>query len=315
MIYEFALDPAAVSSWASFRYFYDQFGVSHGRLIAKLPSNWDSIVRNAIGPQCRDVERASIIARLIKFSQKAWPIDREYVEGKDWFETAVTSHMKEPFRAIVAQNIPKRLPFCLRADDIDEENPLWRVPRTVPVKRCRDQLVLHAKALLRVSREIRIIDRYYDPDNPDYDAVVDLINEALKGKRPSFIEVHCEAKYDIRFFIEYLERRVLPMLDRDAPLTDIRFIRWKRGSAGGKQHARYVVTDFGGIYFDFGFQNDKSRSTCDVGLLETDHAAMRFAEYGPEAPRFDFGDGVQIRGGDIPQVRLDALRGEFVQKE
>ena len=47
MFHEFAIDPATLSTWQSYRYTIEKFGVEHGRLIARFPRFWQQLVYKA----------------------------------------------------------------------------------------------------------------------------------------------------------------------------------------------------------------------------------------------------------------------------
>ena len=64
MLKEFALEPEAIATWASFKDFIDKFGVSKGRVIAAFPRKWRQAVLRAAQAKARDVERARIEEKL-----------------------------------------------------------------------------------------------------------------------------------------------------------------------------------------------------------------------------------------------------------
>ena len=64
MLKEFALEPEAIATWASFKDFIDKFGVSKGRVIAAFPRKWARAVKAAARVHARDIEYARIVEKL-----------------------------------------------------------------------------------------------------------------------------------------------------------------------------------------------------------------------------------------------------------
>ena len=97
MIHEFALDPGVLSTWSSFRYFYDHFGAEHGRLISQFPRKWKKMVYDACS-RCADIEKKKIEERLTDINNKLVRMSREYNNSMPWFENAEAQHAIKPFR-------------------------------------------------------------------------------------------------------------------------------------------------------------------------------------------------------------------------
>src|SRR4051812_35827327 len=56
MLHEFAIDPATLSTWQSYRYTVEKFGVEHGRLIALFPKHWrERVIQACAG--CKPIEK------------------------------------------------------------------------------------------------------------------------------------------------------------------------------------------------------------------------------------------------------------------
>ena len=93
MIYEFALDPGVLSTWGSFRYFYDNFGAEHGRLISQFPKRWKRMVYDACS-KCADIDKKRIEERLAYINNKLVKMSREYNNSMPWLENAEEQHIE-----------------------------------------------------------------------------------------------------------------------------------------------------------------------------------------------------------------------------
>jgi len=164
MIHEFALEPTAISNWKDFRYFYDNFGIEHGRLISCFPRKWLKMVYEACN-ECSDMEKKRIEEKLKSMKgNKLFSFERPYNDNpkNTWLKNAEEQHLNRPFRAIVSSDNPRNHSEVLIAGDIDESTPLWSVKRGQKVPRTEADLSRCASMLLAISEEVLFVDPHFE---------------------------------------------------------------------------------------------------------------------------------------------------------
>jgi hypothetical protein len=291
MIHEFTLDPASVNDLPSFKYIVDQCGVHSGRLISQFPHKWVKMAVQACNIQS-DVKRKSVVEKLISMrrDQKLAGFNREYDDGKDWLQNAEAAHATRPFRAIISPNNPQSRAHVLLPDEIGEKTTLWNVQTQKIVPRRASELAQCATTLLNISRDILFIDPYFDPIKTRFlNTLSHMISYAFALKEPRRLELHVE--YD-----DQKEQRRGTDWQRDClqnlhPLIPEGFkmevFRWKTKPSGDKPHARYVLTEWGGIHYDYGLDEwEGDGQTTDVSLLTQLIHRQRWRDYQKETAAF-----------------------------
>jgi hypothetical protein len=311
MIHEFAIDPVAMNNWQNFRYLNDNFGVEHGRLISRFPKKWTKMVCNA----CNDnydcgkistIDRKRIVERLKNIKHKLVRLKRRYNSEKEWLENAEEQHSISEFRAIISINNPNGQPYILNAYDIDETNYLWNVPREKVVRRKANELAACAMMLLMASKEIIFIDPHFNPTKSRFtETFSHLIDFAFENKRPQRLELHVEHT-DRSASFEVWENNCQNKLPQIVPKGYIlKVMRWTERNEGDKQHPRYVLTEIGGIRYDYGldeWDGEGEGKTTDVSLLAQNVYKLRWNDYQNDTTTFEWVDEVVIKGKKAPVV-------------
>lgn len=274
MIHEYALDPDAISDWPSFRYFFDHFGVHTGRLISEFPGKWKRLVYQAVerGP-ATTIQRQSIVERLTTIDDKLFRQQRTYDGTVSWIKNALTQQPLEPFRAIITNNYPAGSNNCLGADGVDSTDPLWAVSTQAVLEREPEILAAAARTLLRHSAEVIFVDPHFKPGRRKWlRPLEEFIQNAIEsGPSISRMEYHfkfdpaASPPFDAAFIAE-CQRRIAPVV----PLgMTIKLIRWKKRPVGKSFHARLLLTNKGGIGFDYGLdEGDDRGDTTLVSILQ-----------------------------------------------
>ena len=76
----------------------------------------------------------------------------------------------------------------------------------------------------------------------------------------------------------------------------MRVFRWEIEERGDELHARYVMTERGGIRYDFGLDEKKFNKTTDVMLMDPQVYKERWKNYQKETSPFKFHDVLTIEG-------------------
>jgi hypothetical protein len=274
MLHEYALDPTALANWQSFRYLFENFGVTKGRIIAQYPKVWKRMVYDACAG-CRDIERTKIVQRLAEIDDKLFRTSAPFDPELSWLANAEASH--NAFRAVISPDNPRRHEKVLTTDDISEFEPLWKVEREISVPRTAQALANCVSKLLEHAREVLFVDPHFDPTKSRYrntlKAFLEIIPEPGKLKR---IEYHVSNRLLTGNFTDSLKEQLPRILSKDITIT---FIRWLEADDGDSLHPRYILTDRGGIRIEHGLDEELNGPTTDVSLLDTDLFKNRWDDY------------------------------------
>jgi hypothetical protein len=309
MVYEYAVEPAALNNWQDFRYVYDQIGVEHGRLISRYPSKWASMVMKSCeeNKHLRDVDRLRIVEKLKNQEKnKMARLNRSYDSDNDsqntWMSNVAMQNRQRPFHAIIARSIALKIPNLINIENVDPSHPLWQVPKDNKVLRKAKELAQCSRLLLQMSKEILIIDPHFDPMERRFlKTFSHLIKYAFEEHAPKRIELHVEYDY-------WKEQKRATDWGKDClqnlPLLipegfTLQVFRWKSRARGegnnDKLHPRYVMTELGGIRYDYGI--DEGPGTTDVTLLSVSLYEQRWHDYQKETSAFElFGEPILIQG-------------------
>ena len=292
MIRQYAISPACLLSWDSFCRFVDQIGIGHGRLLADFPSSWRSeLLRQlkaaGLEQQNQNVwkritERMATEAFARKFIRRE---DATYSTGVSWIENAAVEHAKRPFDAVIAKCVPPQSAAVVDPDDITEEHPRWRVERTKTIKMSAGEIIGVVRPLVRVSREILLIDRYlfgFDERTrraslcDRHFATLRQLATECKCRTMSLVEYHCG---DCRGLDDVVVQEFVEKVKASFPSNmDFVLCVWPMGS----QHNRLILTDVGGVIFGHGLDecvNPHYPKRDDVALLDDAHWKKRWLEY------------------------------------
>lgn len=295
MHYEFAFDPECVNDWSAFKYVVDQCGFEHGRLISHFPSKWEKDA--CIACKMQGAKRTAVVEKLRSMKSKFISSNRVYDRKLSWLANATTQHKTKPFHAIIASENPLNNETILIDRNIDPTTPQWNVPREKIVQRKSYDLACCARTLLNVSQDILLIDRNFKPELPrfieTFSYFVDFAFE--NNHQPKRLELHVEykeSKHEVSPPLEIWEKRCKENLSLHLPKdAQIIIFRWQRNDDGDKPHPRYVLTERGGIRFEYGLDKwDGEGQTTDVSLLSHSLYEQRWRDYQRETAAYHLYD-------------------------
>lgn len=163
------------------------------------------------------------------------------------------------------------------------------------------------RKLLKQSSKILFIDPYFFKRD----------NEKYKGKwlvtLKKFIEVEKKENTVFEYHLEISDNEYIKkpdkrkedfQIDCDNSIKNIlpfgikiTLYRWKKiDHTGDKFHARYILTDLGGVWFDVGLDKGKSGETTNVARLEDKVWKTRLDSFKEENKVYDFVDKVEVVG-------------------
>jgi hypothetical protein len=299
MLFEYAVEPQAIgSSWQTFLYLIEKFGFDRGRLISRLPGKWEKkVIQAAKEAGVPDIRMASIVERLRNAKLAVVDLSRPYESEKSWIENALTEHQRVPFHAIIArQNIGGNA-AVLPVADLEERHPLMSVAQDRAVARDAKSIADALSGLLCVGARILFVDPFFDPYNARFK---NTLRECLSVVKSSNQKAACEIHY--RYHkdkpsnseIETEAGNLFKGLIPDG--VSVSVYCWREKSGGADFHARYLLTDRGGIGIDAGFSAEGGHQSTDMHLMSIALSAARLNAFARDATDFELvGPVLEIR--------------------
>lgn len=293
MIKEFAIEPHVLVSWKHFRELRADFGVGCGRLICKYPGSWTKdvihLIDQHIAPErgLGEVQASSIKSfvtgeKHLFISSRGRPYDR--TPPRTWLQNAEESLQPEPFDGIIALENPRSRPSVLVAGDFDRSAQPYAIRRQIDVKKSPETLATCASKLLLTFEELTIVDPYFDLSGRGYvDTLLEMLDIVRQRQRvPSSITLHVRCPDP---FIERIQKKNYQvMFSQHIPegcRLDIAF--WRHVAQG--MHARYLLTELGGLKYDWGFDAGREADHMnEVILLEHARAEEVRGRYAIPSP-------------------------------
>lgn len=274
MLHEYAVEPKAIgSNWQAFRYLIEKFGFDRGRLISQFPKVWLREVYDA-STAFKPMERKRLEEGLARAKRNAMMRSgRPYDPALGgWVQNAISQHHVAPFHAIVATDNAEGHASIMVVDDIDELTPLMVSTHTWDVQRTGPDLAKAFAPLLKSARNLAFVDRFFDVSRERYKktlkACLDVVHSS--GARGTRCEVH---------FVDHDTRPSIELVERDAPTwlkgvipqgMSVALYAWNERAGGEDFHARYLLTEVGGVSVDAGFSAEGEHQTVQVALLASD---------------------------------------------
>jgi hypothetical protein len=297
MIREFGVDPDSICDFDNFRYVVDSMGIHKGKLISKYPHKWKKLVYNAcanwhskqIG---QEIRYNSIVERLRNIDDKLIPSNRAYnSQGKTWLENAIEQHIQIPFGAIIACNKMDGSDYVIDVNELAAGLELWDVPTQCICERKPEKLAECLQMLFRVSKEIIFVDPYFNPTKKRYQETIGRYLEVAGSEMPTISRIEYHRIDEGLTSLEDFEHNCLKFLPMVMPAKiQLKFIIWRRRPYAETLHARYVLTDKGGIGYDFGLDMGDGKhtgETTDVRLLDKTLYEERWKSFQNPSPDFD----------------------------
>jgi hypothetical protein len=290
MLHEYAVEPSAIgSSWGTFRYVFEKFGFDQDRLISRFPKKWPRLVWDAtqtLGPvERKRIEEALNLALRSKIIKSTRAYDSN---AADWLQEALVQDALSPFHAIITRENPTNHNRVLRVDDLDERQSLMVVQRDWSVRREPRTLANAMELMLQTANVVLFIDPYYDPFNARYQSTLRECLKIIHTANPSAIcEIH-HLDVDDGWELVALESQAKDKFDKVIPEgMTIEVYRWREMVGGEDFHARYLLTDNGGIRIDAGFSAEGGHQTTDMNLMDIELSQQKRSAFNRNAHVFE----------------------------
>lgn len=296
MLHEYAVEPKAIgSNWQAFRYLIEKFGFDRGRLISQFPKAWLREVYEA-SIAFKPLERKRLEESLARAKKSAlMRSGRPYDPALGgWLQNAIPQHRAAPFHAIIATDNAGGDASILVADDIDELTPLMVSTHTWEVQRTGPDLAKAVAPLLKSARDLVFVDRFFDVSRERYKktlkACLGVVHSS--GARGTRCEIH---------FVDHDTRPAIEVVERDAPRwlkgvipegMSVALYAWKEKLGGEDFHARYLLTEVGGVSVDAGFSAEGEHQNVQVALLASDFCEKKRQDFARDSKVYDLAQPV-----------------------
>lgn len=307
MIHEYAVEPESLFSLERCKMVLDNCGIHKARLIAEFPGDWkkravESVRAFYSSVDGSEVKLKSAVDRLTgtRVKDKLIRRDRSYkADTKRWLDNALDQHKILPFSAILANEKVGDLEYVLPVDELGDNIPLWEVPTQKICRRKAAELCNCARMLLRISKEVLFVDAYFDPTERRFRNTLSHFLETARSemKQVTRAEYHMlEPKYGISELQGYAGNLLPKEIPKSMSLT---ILVWQKRTPGDSIHARYILTERGGIGFDFGLDEaldfHEGEST-DVRILDPAVYSARWRSLQRPTAEFDLLCEISIHG-------------------
>jgi hypothetical protein len=268
---EFAIEPTAFNDFKDVRFVLGKFGFHEGRFISALPSKWVNEVYAQLEklPDGPSKLRAKELVR--KIAKEYGGIGNSGVSfdpSKLWLTNAVTCGNEFAGIIVSGETASGRQGDGYKTiDEIDDS--FFGSCREVKLLSTVEQFGRVATKLLDFSYEVFLIDPYFNFSKPsNIDVLKEFVRIGAKGKCKEFV-IYTAAKVNKFDAVEKILRQYF--LGSGA---SIKVYHVEQDVSEYDYHARYLLSQFGGIRFDKGFQAEdvlRDVAAIDIGM----HSELR----------------------------------------
>ena len=276
MFEEFAIDPALIVQWEYFDKLRSLFGLDKGRLIADFPNKgWKKAVANLLLAnlsKANPVRNHSTIEAWLKGSDGTLDLrlaraKRPYDQNKKWILNA--EDQAPSFHAVLSKDVIEVQNAIQVTETIClSEHPLFCVETQPRISRTNEALIAVAKPLLQCSSKIKWVDRFFDSQDSTktgpFKHMLQWIEQNFSNRQWE-IELHVERSdaFSQNTKDNYLHA-LRPLVNSGVRMT---VFFWKR--AAENLHPRFLLTDVGGLQYDYGLDQGHDDTETSIVILQT----------------------------------------------
>jgi len=286
MIAECAVEPEVMAEWRHFQSLHGDFGIGQGRLLCQFPSKWRKEVFQAIQRFEQEGRNSPIQTQKIldqlqhgAFKRGLVQSFRDYSGDGSWVDAA--RNQTTPFDVIIHSGAPASERELHAGEFLKTDAPYART-RQREVRRIAAELIEVGWPGFRRAKEIYLIDPYFSPSVAKFGEVLGSFLTRLEREdcSPKRLEVHTALPdpYNPGIQKRNWERWAETQLPSNWTL---KVSHWATLETGGRMHARYILTDIGGLDYNWGTDEDPNEYT-QVGLLDDAFWEQLYARYAGE---------------------------------
>jgi hypothetical protein len=265
---EYAIDPRAICSYRDFKYIFEKFGFSQGRLIVKIPTDWsEELLRS-----CPDLLDRQRIAERLKKAGGRRVVDARNIGGQhvaNWLMHVAAVHERAQLAGAVTDEPTapaQSLPPIVRFADCDEEF----LPEVgeVAIRRNADEIAEIARPLFRNSSRVVIVDPYFNISSRKWQKSLAKLIHVAREEQCEYIDVVAPDKSINRETAgRELSRPMESVYGGDKRKPLVKFVFVPTDSPSAAFHHRFLLSDFGAIRYDAGVAAEGDELLSDVILV------------------------------------------------
>lgn len=281
MYFEYALDPDGLIDSALPKMLFDVFGKDTGRMLTSFqePREWALYIQAEIKRRKADdtirpqhfLRLQTMLEPLLKTPDArndkffpAHPKRPSYDSRASWSTNVLTAHRAVPFAAIVTNDKTG----TVAPDDVDLKDPAFSLQPSARVARNAPALVKLLDSLLCVSSELVLIDPHFQPREARFQALLPEIFSA----HPHFLqaEIYLKENYQRPCTPGDFSDWCIPEHSEGSlllPGERLRITVLREHRQGEKLHARYLLTEVGGVAVDPGLDVDMRPNSGNTFLV------------------------------------------------
>jgi hypothetical protein len=268
MIKIFTIQPEVLAEPNFFREYFKDFGPDKGRWIGLFPSDWKRRVVNLIQgtPACvlppgkkrelrEKIQNPHFRDRFVRI-----PETFIVATGPDWLHDAESLVATTITEGVMAAGNPRANEKVLVAGEFDPDCDTYQAVTNQRVAKTPRALFQAVRSVVRVAREIDIVDPYVQSIGPaaiSFAELLDLIFRDLRasGSICKKVAVHLKKPDLFRPAVQQrnFETLLSPILDGEEIVT-VSF--WELNDEADRNHDRHLITDAAAIMSSYGWAKE-----------------------------------------------------------
>jgi hypothetical protein len=277
MIYEYAVSPKLFSSEEHATFLYQAFGPDAGRLLCEFPrKRWLQFAVALIKADVPDGELQKRLLTAVTALAKI-AVSRQGERWDDrlsWIDNAIVEHGRIPFRSILWEGPGRphantRTPSIALCDEVD-----WKAQSSIHVQRTAVEMVRPISDLLQLSRRVVLVDRNFNPADGRW---VNVLLETARVLRGSPRQPKADHIVLILSNMNGISDQAFERLARDsiAPRLPAGLSVRFHLKMSNLLHARYVLTDIGGVQFADGLDEGVGTGVAPTMITRLSYCSHR----------------------------------------
>lgn len=249
---EFAIEPTSFEDIRDYKYVLGKFGFNEGRFIAAIPRKWlrDVYIQIEKMPDGINKQRAKRLVEITKERGGIFYPSLEYDQTKPWLSNV--KFIEDKFYGILVSsscNVENPTEKLRTIEDADDS--FFGSSRDVRMIANVESYTEIAKKLLSISTSIVLIDPYFNFARPDNIKILEeYIRVGLSNHCKNFV-IYSNAEKSKPKGINQLLKDFWNKFKNDTLKLKLVFL--KEGNSKNAMHARYLLSEYGAIRFDKGF--------------------------------------------------------------
>ena len=288
MIYEYALEPAVLTLWASndrdYAEFFREYGLGTPRIISSFPKKKKSKLRSYLLQYSPTDSQSLAAQRYIEMVQNIVDslVIRDVQHSQaSWVESAVLENNRAPFDVILSLTDAKEqnsiTPLSMYSQD-----SIWECCRQLSVKRTNEDFLLKISNLLRLSvKEIVIIDPFGWNDEAIgfiQNIASLVVNNRLSVELPVIKIIYKES--DKARAVSYVKDKITESLPEESKSLRFEILEAKVIDNGDVFHNRCILTENAGVISGHGITlTDNECHTDELILMDEELYKKKWGQF------------------------------------